>query len=100
MRGGWRKRREAALGEEIATRAEGIYCEVLDVIGKHILCDGWVCCNPGVVLKQQPLTLLCCSHNMGIFSLIPIYTIGINGNKQPSQSGTEIKPEVGWENRH
>lgn len=45
---------EAALWEEIANRAEGIYCEAFDVIGKHILCDGWVCCNPRVVLKQQP----------------------------------------------
>lgn len=44
---------EAALWEEIANRAEGIYREVFDVIGKHILCDRWVCCNPGVVLKQQ-----------------------------------------------
>lgn len=28
---------EAALWEEIANRAEGIYCEVFDVIGKHFV---------------------------------------------------------------
>lgn len=40
--------------EEIAKRAEGIYCEVFNGIGKHILCDGWAGCNPGLVWKQQP----------------------------------------------
>lgn len=47
--------------------------------------------------EAATLTLLYCSHNVGIFSLIPIFT---HRYAQPSQTLPKIKPEVGWENRH